>query len=259
MSPRLPATAPRLRSRTGLIAAGLAVLMLSGCGAAERIANIGQPPEMSQISDPTSAASYQPIALPMPAPEPVERQAASLWRPGSRAFFRDQRASRVGDILTVTIDIDDSAALSNTTSTTRATGEDMDLDSLLGYEADLHQVFPETIDPGNLAAFDSTSNNTGAGSVDREEEIKLRVAVLITQVLPNGNLVIQGRQEVRVNFELRELLISGVIRPEDVRADNTVTYDQIAEARISYGGRGHLTDVQQPRYGEQLFDIIMPF
>lgn len=257
MSPRHFATSVR-RSK-GLLVAGLAVLMLSGCGAAERISNIGQPPEMSQITDPTLATNYQPIALPMPAPEPVERQAASLWRPGSRAFFRDQRASRVGDILTVTIDIDDSAALSNSTATTRATGEDAALNALLGYEADLADVFPETINNANLADFDSDSSNSGSGSVDRAEEISLRIAVLITQVLPNGNLVVQGRQEVRVNFELRELIISGVIRPEDVRADNTVGYDQIAEARISYGGRGQLTDVQQPRYGEQLFDIIMPF
>ena len=257
MSPRHILTSAR-RSK-GLLAAGLAVLMLSGCGAAERISNIGQPPEMSQITDPTATSNYQPIALPMPAPEPVERQAASLWRPGSRAFFRDQRASRVGDILTVTIDIDDSAALSNSTATTRATGEDAALNALLGYEADLADVFPETIDNANLADFDSDSSNSGSGSVDRAEEISLRIAVLITQVLPNGNLVVQGRQEVRVNFELRELIISGVIRPEDVRADNTVGYDQIAEARISYGGRGQLTDVQQPRYGEQLFDIIMPF
>lgn len=254
-----PASAAHRSSRSLIALAGAAVLLLSGCGAAERISEIGQAPDLSPISNPTLAANYQPVALPMPAPEPVERQAASLWRPGSRAFFRDQRAGRVGDILTVTIDIDDSAALSNTTSRTRATGEDANLNALLGYEADLHQVFPETIDPGNLAAYDSSSTNTGSGSVDRDEQISLRIAALVTQVLPNGNMVVQGRQEVRVNFELRELLISGVIRPEDIRADNTVGYDQIAEARISYGGRGQLTDVQQPRYGEQLFDIIMPF
>ena len=157
------------------------------------------------------------------------------------------------------INIDDSAALSNTTSRSRTTAEDANLNALFGYEADLNDVFPETVDATDLADFGSTSGNSGSGTVDRDEKVSLRIAGLVTQVLPNGNMVIQGRQEVRVNFELRELVISGVIRPEDIRADNTVTYDQIAEARISYGGRGQLTDVQQPRYGEQLFDIIMPF
>jgi flagellar L-ring protein precursor FlgH len=235
------------------------LLMLAGCGMASRISEVGQAPDMSPITNPMQQASYQPVSLPMPAPEVAERQAASLWRPGSRAFFRDQRAARVGDILTVLINIDDSAALSNTTSRSRSTAEDAQLDAFLGYEADLHQVLPETVDPADLIDFGSTTGTSGSGSVDRGEQIDLRIAGLVTQVLPNGNLVLQGRQEVRVNFELRELLISGVIRPQDIRADNTVRYDQIAEARISYGGRGQITDVVQPRYGEQLFDIIMPF
>ncbi|MEZ5669604.1 MAG: flagellar basal body L-ring protein FlgH [Alphaproteobacteria bacterium] len=250
-----------LPARTLLRMAGAAglVLMLAGCGAATRISEIGQAPEMTPITSPTLEPGYQPVALPMPAPEPVERQAASLWRPGSRAFFRDQRAGRVGDILTVLIEIDDSAAINNSSSRSRTSAEDATLDALFGYEADLNDVFPETVDASDLARFGSTSGTSGSGTVDRGEQISLRVAALVTQVLPNGTLVIQGRQEVRVNFELRELIMSGVIRPEDIRADNTVKYDQIAEARISYGGRGQITDVQQPRYGEQLFDIIMPF
>jgi flagellar L-ring protein FlgH len=81
----------------------------------------------------------------------------------------------------------------------------------------------------------------------------------VTQVLPNGNLVVQGRQELRVNFEVRELQITGVIRQQDISSTNTVSYTKLAEARISYGGRGQLTDVQQPRYGQQLLDIIAPF
>jgi flagellar L-ring protein precursor FlgH len=255
--PALPAS--RRPRRLSLVAGIGLLLALTGCGTAERISNIGQAPELTPIQNPVQVASYQPVSLPMPAPEVAERQPASLWRPGSRAFFRDQRAHRVGDILTVTIDINDSAEIRNQTSRSRTTGQAAALNALFGYEADLHQVLPDTVNPANLADYDSSANHSGAGRVDREEEISLRVAALVTQVLPNGNLVIQGRQEVRVNFELRELLISGVIRPEDISANNTVRYDQIAEARISYGGRGQLTDVQQPRYGDQLFDIIMPF
>ena len=197
--------------------------------------------------------------MPMPDPAPQVRQANSLWRTGARAFFKDQRANQIGDILTVMIEISDKAELSNTTSRSRANTEDASIGAFLGYETSLSRVLPETINPGSLVDLDSQSSNTGAGSIDREESIELKVAAVITQKLPNGNLVLIGRQEVRVNFEVRQLQIAGVIRPEDITAQNTVSYEKIAEARISYGGVGHITDVQQPRYGQQIYDIIWPF
>ncbi len=195
----------------------------------------------------------------MPPPLVVDRHPNSLWRPGSRAFLKDQRASEVGDILTVVIEIEDDASISNSTNRSRTAGEDASATSILGYEASLAQVFPSAIDPTSLIDLDSSSNTQGAGSVNRDESINLRVAVLVTQVLPNGNLVIAGRQEVRVNFEVRELQVAGLIRPEDITSSNTISYDQIAEARIAYGGRGQITDVQQARYGQQLYDIFWPF
>ncbi len=115
------------------------------------------------------------------------------------------------------------------------------------------------MDPGNLVGLNSGSTSEGSGSIRRNEEIELKLASVITDVLPNGNLVIYGRQEVRVNFEVRELAIAGIVRPEDITSANTISYEKIAEARISYGGRGQITDVQQPRYGQQLYDIIFPF
>ena len=234
-------------------------LMLGACNALTRLSEVGQEPPLTAIQNPAVLHGNQPIAMPMPPPLVVERKPNSLWRPGSRAFLKDQRASEVGDILTVVIEIEDDASISNSTNRSRTAGEDASAASILGYEASLAQVFPSAIDPTSLIDLDSSSNTQGAGSVNRDESINLRVAVLVTQVLPNGNLVIAGRQEVRVNFEVRELQVAGLIRPEDITSRNTISYDQIAEARIVYGGRGQISDVQQARYGQQLYDIFWPF
>jgi flagellar L-ring protein precursor FlgH len=241
-----------------LIAVTLAV-SLAGCNALTRLSQVGEEPPLTEIRNPVQQANYRPVSMPMPAPKPIERNSNSLWRTGARAFFKDQRASNVGDILTVLIDIEDSAAISNSTTRERSATEDASLNALLGYETSLSRVLPETINPGNLADADSASSSTGAGTIQRDESIQVEIAAIVTQVLPNGNYVIHGRQEFRVNFEARELQIAGVIRPEDITSANTVSYERIAEARISYGGRGHISDVQQPRYGQQVFDIIFPF
>jgi len=232
---------------------------LCGCNALTRLANVGSEPPMTSIQNPATAPNYRPVSMPMPMGRTEHRQPSSLWRAGSRAFFKDQRAGDVGDILTVLILIDDKAELSNKSTRSRANTEDASLNAFLGYESSLSRVLPETINPGNLLEIDSTMSNTGTGSINRDETIQLKVAAVISQVLPNGNLVLHGRQEVRVNFEVRELQIAGIIRPEDITSENTISYEKVAEARISYGGRGHITDVQQPRYGQQVLDIIFPF
>ena len=237
----------------------LCAVALSGCNFLDRLSRVGEEPALSSIENPAKLQGNEPISMPMPPPVVVERQPNSLWRPGSRAFLKDQRANQVGDILTVVIAIKDEAKISNTSERSRKNAEDAAASSFLGYEAGLGAVFPEAVNPSSLINLDSASNSQGAGSVKRDEAINLRVAALVTQVLPNGNLVIAGRQEVRVNYEVRELQVQGLIRPEDVASTNTVNYDQIAEARISYGGRGQISDVQQPRYGQQIFDVLWPF
>jgi flagellar L-ring protein precursor FlgH len=235
-------------------------LGLAGCGnTLERIARAGQEPPLSPIENPTALDLYKPISLPMPDPLSDLRQPASLWRQGSRAFFKDQRAGRVGDILTVVIEIDDEAELDNSTSRSRSADESAGLDNLLGYESRINNIFDGDAIPGDLVNADSDSDSTGTGSTQREEEIDLRMAAVITQIMPNGNLVIQGSQQVRVNYELRDLSVKGVIRPEDITSLNEVPYDKIAEARIAYGGEGTISDLQQPRYGQQVFDILFPF
>ena len=248
-----------LRKGARILTIAVLAVSLAGCNALTRLSQVGAEPPLTEIANPVQQANYRPVSMPMPAPKPIERNSNSLWRTGARAFFKDQRAANVGDILTVLIDIQDSAAISNSTSRNRTANEDASLNALLGYETSLSRILPETINPGNLADADSTSSSTGSGSIQRDESIQVEIAAIVTQVLPNGNYVIHGRQEFRVNFEARELQIAGVIRPEDITSANTVSYERIAEARISYGGRGHISDVQQPRYGQQVFDIIFPF
>ena len=265
MSPR-PAPQPRREPAPTKRVLPLALILaaasvsLGGCGnMLEKISEIGKEPAMNPIENPNAQADYQPITMPMPAPLTDVRQPNSLWRQGSRTFFADQRASRVGDILTVVITIDDSASLANTTTQSRDGSNDAAASSLLGYQKYADQVFTDGADPTSLINTDSSTDQSGTGTVDRSESVDLRIAAVITQVLPNGNLVLKGTQQVRVNYELRELDVQGIIRPMDISTSNEVTYDQMAEARIAYGGRGTLTDVQQPRYGQQLYDILFPF
>ena len=236
-----------------------ATTSLSACGAADRLANVGKAPDLAPIENPVTKEDYQPVSMPMPAPQIASREKNSLWGGDKKGFFKDQRASDVGDILTVIVDIDDTAQLDNETERTRTSSESAGLNSLLGYEASLSDVLPEAIDNASLVDAGADSTHNGKGSVDREEEVKIQMAAIITQVLPNGNLVIEGKQEVRVNFEKRILAVAGVVRPEDISPTNTISSEQIAEARIAYGGEGQISDVQQPRYGQQVYDIIFPF
>lgn len=255
--------------------AGMAVT-LGACGNLSRLGDIGSAPSLSGIDNPTEKRDYRPVSLPMPSPEVTPRHANSLWRPGARQFFKDPRATKVGDILTVNINIQERAQLQNNTTTSRNNSEAQGLPNFLGWEAANNPLVPNTpitgqgapsalnkifrnVDPENMVNMNSTSQVQGQGQVTRQEQITLNVAALVTQVLPNGNLVVQGRQEVRVNNEVRELLIQGIVRPEDITATNTIVHTQMAEARISYGGRGQLTDIQQGRWGQQIYDIIFPF
>lgn len=248
-----------LRPIARIMALALAAGAISGCNMLTRLAEVGQEPPLTQIQNPVRSPAYRPVSLPMP--EEVDRKRApnSLWRHGARAFFKDQRAARVGDLLTVLISIDDKAEMSNRTSRSRTSSDDASVNALLGYETSMSRILPEAINPGNLLDLDSQTTNLGEGSINRDESIELKIAAVITQKLPNGNLVLIGRQEVRVNYEVRQLQVAGVVRPEDIKADNTISYDKIAEARISYGGKGHISDMQQPRYGRQIIDIVFPF
>lgn len=234
---------------------------LAGCNSTlDKLESIGNAPPMSAVENPNAKANYQPLTWPLPeAPAPSRQHANSLWQPGARAFFRDQRASRVGDILRVNIEIDDKAELDNSTERSRQSDEAVGAPSLWGLEGKLDDLLPGSVDPANLLSVNNASSATGDGAMRREEKIETQVAALVTQVLPNGNMVIDGKQEIRVNYEIREISVKGVVRREDIGSDNTIDSSQVAEARIVYGGRGQITDVQQPRWGTQVIEAISPF
>ncbi|MEA2978699.1 MAG: flagellar L-ring protein FlgH [Alphaproteobacteria bacterium] len=229
---------------------------LAACSTFDRLANLGEQPPLSSIENPTTQAGYKPVHMPMPTPQPASYSPNSLWRNGSRAFFKDQRAHQVGDILTVTVNLNDKAVIANETQRSRKNEEDSGVDNLFGAKK---VPLINTAVPARIFTADSNSSSDGKGSVNRSEALVTNVAGVVTQVLPNGNLVVEGKQEVRVNFEIRELIVAGIVRPEDIQSDNTIDSSKIAEARIAYGGRGQITDVQQPRYGQQVLDVLLPF
>ena len=244
------------RRRSAISALLLATCALGGCSSIDRLSQIGEQPKLSAIDNPTTQPGYKPVQMPMPKPEVASYNPNSLWRNGSRAFFKDQRATHVGDLLTVTVNITDKANLSNETQRSRTNSEDSGITDFIGSKT---VTQPLKILPGRLLTTDSTSSADGKGSVNRTEALQTNVAAVVTQVLPNGNLVVEGKQEIRVNFEIRELVVAGIVRPEDIQSDNTIDSSKIAQARIAYGGRGQITDVQQPRYGQQVMDVLLPF
>lgn len=246
----------RLPRHLALAAALTLAGFAGGCSSLDRIKNIGEQPPLSAIDNPTTAAGYKPVQMPMPAPQLASYNPNSLWRNGSRAFFKDQRAHQIGDILTVKVNFADKAAIDNQTKRSRANAEDSGVDDFFGKKK---LPLAGVAIPGRLLTADSSSSSEGKGSVNRSEALQTSVAGVVTQVLPNGNLVVEGRQEVRVNYEIRELIVAGIVRPEDIESDNTIESTKIAQARIAYGGRGQITDVQQPRYGQQVLDIVLPF
>jgi flagellar L-ring protein precursor FlgH len=248
-----------------------AAASLAACGnTLSRLSEMGQGPALTPIKNPAETNAR----VTMPAPPRSEGEGhnnASLWRTGARQFFKDNRANQVGDIVTVIVSIADTADFSNTTTRGRTNSEAADVSSqFLGYgTADLLARLPgrnnntssnnATGNTVSLGGLSSSTSNNGTGRIQRAETLNLRVAAVITQVLPNGNFVVNGSQEVRVNFEARVLQLAGVIRPQDITSVNTIKQDQLAEARIAYGGKGQITDFQQPRWGQQLFDIVSPF
>ncbi len=243
--------------RTPTFLASAALLTLTACGG--KLGQVGRAPSFSPTEGSNEYYAMTNASLPLSAEASRNQREASLWNAGRESLLGDRRAATRGDILTVSIEIDDRAEISNSSERSRNGQEQMRIPSLFGIPERINEGLPEgaSLDPG--VNFSSSGSSSGEGAVRRREKLTLRVAATVVEVLPNGVLRIEGSQEVRVNFEMRELIVTGYVRPEDISRQNEITYDKIAAARISYGGRGQITDVQQPRYGQQVADIVLPF
>jgi len=232
------------------------VFFLVGCAPLD---HVGKAPDFSALEGSYQHHAMYSSALPDQADPNGPTDASSLWTANRSSLLGDRRAGKRGDILTVVIEIDDSAEISNSSGRSRSGSQAMGLPQLMGLPQRIDKVLPEGATMADAVSTNSSSTFSGDGSVSRNEKLTLRVAATVVEELPNGVLRIEGQQEVRVNFELRELIVAGYVRPADISRTNEVTYDKIAGARISYGGRGQITDVQQPRYGQQITEILLPF
>ncbi len=229
----------------------------ASCSTLSQLRHLGETPPLSPVQNPTTQPGYQPVQMPMPTPQPATYNPNSLWRNGSRAFFNDQRAHQVGDILTVRVNINDTAEFQDQTQLTRSTTEDSEITNFIG--ANTITSPSKALLPGSLLTTDGSTQMNGNGTINRQDQLVTNVAAVVIQVLPNGNLVIEGKQEIRLNSEIRELIIAGIVRPEDIDSDNTIELPKIAEARVAYGGKGTLTNIQTQPWGQQLTSVALPF
>ena len=239
------------------------IVLVAACSltliACQRLEDVGKAPDFTPVETGNEFFAMTSAPMPQTTTQSSAASEASLWSGSRGSLLGDRRAATRGDILTVVIEIDEKAEISNSTGRSRSGSDSMGIPAMIGIPQRLDERLPDGASMADAFETNSSSSYKGNGSVARKEKLTLRVAATILDRLPNGVLRIQGSQEARVNFEVRELVVSGFVRPEDVSRQNEVTYDKIAGARIAYGGRGQITDVQQPRIGQQVADVLLPF
>lgn len=239
-------------------------ILLSACNIPEKLSSIGDTPPLTNIQDPTKLPNYEPVQMPMPQPIEYRRAGNTLWEPGSRAFFKDQRAGKIGDIVTINVSVNQKQAITMSPDISRKNKGSLTMASALGLENKMEKFFPKKqhkAGESNPTWMDFSSNPSlsGSGSYNVSDAIQFKMAAHVIQVLPNGNMVVQGRQEIRLVDEVREIELKGIVRREDIGSSNSVSSDKIAEMRISYGGRGELSDMQRFPWGQQILNKVMPF
>lgn len=248
----------------------LVPLVLSNCS---KIATVGEPPQMTHIKDPREVPGYEPIQMPMPEPTLAsDRPTNSLWQTGSRAFFKDQRAGKVGDVLSVEVMVDRTQYMRMNPDIERTSTSKTVVNAAMGLTAPMQRLAKNAIKTltgkappkaasasPTLADMSSTPVQKATATYDVQDKMQFTMSAVIIQILPNGNMVIQGREEVRLINELREIEIKGIIRREDINSNNKISSQKIANLRISYGGRGDLSDAQQAPWGQQYLNKLLPF
>jgi flagellar L-ring protein precursor FlgH len=215
--------------------------------------------DASKVAEVRAVQGYQ-SGPEMALPEPEE---GSLWSDAvGISLFTDQQARRIGDIVTVRIVEDPEAELNANTKTSRSSGVSAGKLKLFGYMKALAEKNPRLAqNPGEDDLFSAAldSDFDGKGSSDRDGHVKAYVAARVVQVLPNQNLYIQGRREIRVNNETQYIVVSGLVRPQDIGPGNEVSSAYLADARIVYSGIGPLADKQKPGWLGRIVDHVWPF
>ena len=232
----------------------LIIFITNGCNTADRIQNVGKIPHLNSNLQENNIYQYGDDI------EELYNNNPSLWQSNNTSFLQNHTTRKYGDIIKINVKFSDDAKLANASQRQRKTTENLLIPRLFGAQKHIKEAFSGEDDkPETIASLSGSNTNLGKGAIDRSEKINMQIAAMVMKNLPNGNLYVQGTQEIRVNYEVREVYISGIIRPEDISIDNSVDASKIAELRISYGGRGHMSDIQQPRIGIQLIDILSPF
>lgn len=244
----------------------LAGALVTGCGSARIMDAPKSLPMNWQMEDAPMpgryseaamrGASYAGIGHDMVRPA---TKLTSLWSSSPKSLFGDRRASQLGDILTVVIELDEEAELQNSVTTNRTNSDNLGVTAFLGLPQKLNGILPAGASTSPAIDLSNSRSLSGKGSVKRKEKLTLRLAARVNAVLPNGYLGLVGRQEIMVNNEVRHLQVTGLVRVQDISRLNTITYDKIAEARIFYGGQGQITNSVKPKIGNKILDKIMPF
>ena len=232
--------------------------MISGCSSTKPL---GTPPALpDNWSTARTYSSPAPTSRPRPQMSRTENaDATSLWSSSPKSLFGDRRASQYGDLLTVVIEIDDEAEITNSVAQSRQADQGFSIGALFGLPELVTPALPGAANLTPAVDLSRGSSINGNGNIKRQEKMTLRLAARVVDVMPNGYLSLAGRQEIMVNNEVRYLQVTGLIRTQDISRLNTITYDKIAEARVFYGGQGQVSDSVRPRSGNKVLSKLLPF
>ncbi|PID45630.1 MAG: flagellar biosynthesis protein FlgH [Proteobacteria bacterium] len=213
----------------------------------------------------TSCAQKDNTVVEIPEPleeiqteQQLKRSNGSLWSSNNRSLISDHKAHNVGDVVTIVISEKSSATRSATTSSGRDSSFSAAIPNLLGLEQS-KTILNSNLDLSNLVNATFSNAFNGNGTTARSGNLTAMLSTQVIDVYPNGNFKIRGGKEVMVNNEVQIIYVTGIVRPIDITAANTVESNKILNARISYTGRGPLMDKQEPGWLTRTLDTIWPF